>query len=211
MTLSFLCALESATLCYFSKGQYLIHQGDSVEYVYFLVEGSCERIEFSDTGEEILFNTKISHSGLDAIVGLNNLWVPAEVSFSGFVAKTDLTCYRIDADIFKKELQKHPDILDKIITMNLENYLSLRELFKSRQERRTPKSLCSLLLKYATTTSQGLMLPKEISNVTISRQIGIHQVTVAKIMSFLQKESIIQRTLDGIKIIDLIQSQEGLL
>lgn len=205
MDLSFICELESAIPCHFAKGTYLIRQDDPIQYVYYLLEGSCERIEFSESGEEILFNTKISHGGLEAIVGLNNLWVPTETSFSSFVAKTDLFCYRVDAPIFKQEMQKHTILLDEIITMNLRNYLALRTLFKSRQERRTPNQVCALLLKHAITTDKGLYVAKKLSNVSISRQLGVHQVTVAKIMSFLQKEMILKRTSAGIQILDLSQ------
>ena len=59
-----------------------------------------------------------------------------------------------------------------------------------------------MLLRQATASNDGLYLPKKLSNVSISHQIGVHQVTVAKIMSYLQKEAIIQRTPQGIQILD---------
>ena len=202
MDLSFLCQLPGAHICRFNKGEYLIHQGETMHYVYYLQSGSCERIEYSDCGDEIIFNTKLSDSGVNAVVGLNNLWNPEPVSFSSFIAKTSVTCCRIDAALAKNALLERPDILDAILTMQMDNYLRLRALFKCHHERRTPSLLCDLLLRQAADEGDGLYLPKKLSNVSISHQLGVHQVTVAKIMSCLQKEAAIQRTPKGVKILD---------
>ena len=102
MDLSFLCQLPGAHVCHFNKGEYLIHQGDPMPYVYYLQNGSCERIEYSDCGDEIIFNTKLSGSGINAVVGLNNLWNTEPISFSSFIAKTSVTCCRIDAVLAKR-------------------------------------------------------------------------------------------------------------
>ena len=203
MDLSFLCQLPSAYPCRFSKGQYLIHQGDAMDYVYFLHSGRCERIEYSDCGDEIIFNTKISGEGLNALVGLNNLWNPQPYSFSSFIAKTNVTCSRIEAASAKQALLTRPDILDAIMALQMDNYLRLRALFKCHHERRTPNLLCELLIKNAAASPDGLSLPKKLTNVSISHQLGVHQVTVAKIMAYLQKEAIIERTPAGLKILDL--------
>ncbi len=202
MDLSFLCQLPGAHICHFNKGEYLIHQGDPMPYVYYLQSGSCERIEYSDCGDEIIFNTKLSGSGVNAVVGLNNLWNTEPVSFSSFIAKTSVTCCRIDAVLAKNALLERPDILDAILTLQMENYQRLRALFKCHHERRTPSLLCALLLRQAAASSDGLYLPKKLTNVSISHQLGVHQVTVAKIMSYLQKEAVIQRTLKGVNILD---------
>ena len=208
MDLSFLCQLPGARICHFNKGEYLIHQGDPMPYVYYLQSGTCERIEYGDCGDEIIFNTKLSGGGLNAVVGLNNLWNTDPVIFSSFIAKTSVTCCRIDAALAKKALLERPDILDAILTLQMENYQRLRALFKCHHERRTPSLLCALLLRSAMDNGTGLYLPKKLTNVSISHQLGVHQVTVAKIMSCLQKEAVIQRTLKGVKILDRQKLQE---
>lgn len=208
MELSFLCQLPDVRACHFHKGEYLIRQGEPMPYIYYLQSGSCERIEYSDCGDEIIFNTKLSDSGINAVVGLNNLWNAEPVSFSSFIAKTNITCCRIDAQLAKKALLERPDILDAILTLQMDNYLRLRALFKCHHERRTPSLLCDLLLRSAMDSEDGLYLPKKLSNVTISRQLGVHQVTVAKIMSCLQKEAVLQRTAIGVKILDRQKLQD---
>lgn len=202
MDLSFLCQLPGSYLCRFKKGEYLIHQGDPLLYIYYLQSGSCERIEYSDSGDELIYKTKLSDGSVSAVVGIHNLWHPESVSFSSFIAKTNITCYRIEAALAKDALLKRPDILDAILTSQMENYLHLHALFKNHHERRTPSLLCALLLRQAAASSDGLYLPKKLTNVSISHQLGVHQVTVAKIMSYLQKEAIIQRTPQGIQILD---------
>ena len=203
MDLSFLCQLPDSQTCRFVKGEYLIRQGEAMPYIYYLQSGRCERIEYSDCGDEIIFNTKMSGSGLNAVVGLNNLWNTEPVSFSSFLAKTNVICCRIDAALAKEALLLRPDILDAIISLQMDNYLRLRALFKCHQERRTPSLLCDLLLKQADPDPDGrLRLPKSLTNVSISRQLGVHQVTVAKIMAHLQKEALIKRTPQGLLLLD---------
>ena len=204
MDLSFLCQLEGATLCKFTKGECLVQQGDPLDYIYYLTEGVCERIELSEDGGEVLFNKKMPNDGPNSIVGLNTLWA-ASAGFcyvNTFVAITDVVCYRIDAVEAKKALQKCPEALDEILSTLSQKYLTLKEMYKSRQERRAPNQLCALLLKNIVITAEGMYINKKLKNVEISRQLNIHPVTVAKIMSFLQKEDILQRTSNGIKVLD---------
>lgn len=208
MDLSFLCQLPGTQLCHFNKGEYLIHQGDPLPYVYYLHSGQCERIEYSDCGNEIIFNTKMSGKGLNALVGLNNLWNPEPYSFSSFVAKTMVTASRIEATSAKEALRTRPDALDAIISLQMDNYLRLRALFKCHQERRTPNLLCELLLKNAAPNAEGWMVSKKLTNVSISHQLGVHQVTVAKIMTFLKKEGIVKRTPAGLKILNRDRLQD---
>lgn len=202
MDLSFLYNHPQATTCFFQKGEYLFHQGDPANCIYVLVDGMVERIEFSESGDEIIFGTKSSHEGIGAIVGLNNLWVSSHISFSSFLAVTPVQCVHLPGDTARALLLARPHIVDAMLYAQMENYMRLRSLFKSHRENRVPNLLAALLINSAVATSDGLVVPKEMTNIEMSRRLGVHQVTIAKIMMFLQKERVLERTPQGIRIVD---------
>lgn len=208
MDASFLCQLESAVLCKFSKGQYLAQQDDPLKYIYYLVEGCCERVDFTEDGGEILFNIKPADHSLNAIVGLHTLWTADFRYTNSFIAVTDVTCYRIDAMTAKQEILKYPEILDAIIASLNQKYLTLRDMYTSRQTRRIPNQICALLANHVITIDNVHMLSPQMTNVNISHQLNVHPVTVAKIMSFLQREHVILRTKNNVQILDLPQLQK---
>lgn len=202
LNLSFLSDLPSATVCTFKKGEFLINQGERVEHIYYLQKGVCEHIEYGPAGDEILYYQKRPNAGLESVIGLNHLWVSDSVAISSFYAKTDLVCIRVEAGEAKRAFLEHPLILDEIITGLAKKYIGLRSMFRYRHDRKIPAQLCRLLIGYAQSTQDQMIIPKSVSNVVLSRQLGAHQVTVAKIMSYLQKNGILKRTRDGIVIID---------
>lgn len=202
MDLSFLFDHPQASIRQFRKGEYLFHQGDIADCIYILQEGSVERIAFNESGDEIIFGTKASESGISAIVGLNNLWIPNHIAFSSFLAVSDVICTHLSADIAREVILQRPDIINAILYLQMGNYMRLRSLFKSHRENKIPNHLAELLAENIVPTKDGLYVPKDLTNVEISRQLGIHQVTVAKIMMFLQKESVLERTSRGIRIMD---------
>ncbi|MFP5528272.1 Crp/Fnr family transcriptional regulator [Peptococcus simiae] len=202
MDLSFLCQDVSAKQVSFSKGEYIIHQGDQLTHVYYISQGICERIEYAEDGNEILFSTKTSTKGLEALVGLNNLWNPSPYSISSFRAITNLTCWQIDAANAKKHLSASTSILNAIVAMQAKNYISLRRLFKSHHERRVPSLVCHFLLDHAKADKGNWLVPKNYTNAAIGRHLGVHPVTISRVLTFLRKRSILTRTEKGLYIIN---------
>lgn len=203
MDISFLCNLKSATPCTFQKGEYLFRQGEKQQYVYFLKNGIVERIEYNEAGIEVLYNTKSANSRFDTVVGLSNLWQKDHLIISDFIAKTSLECIRINANEAKESLSQHPDILGAMLTLSIEKYVDLRELFNAHHKRHIPNHLCKKLINLSSLENGKFVIPKKVTNVTLSKQLGVHLVTIAKIMSYLQKSAILERTPSGLRILNM--------
>lgn len=144
--LTFLCNLESATLCTFKKGEIVINQGEPVKYIYLLVKGICEHLEYSQAGDEIVYFKKTPNAGLDSIIGLNHLWLPDHIAISSFLAKTDLVCIRIELDEAKKEILMYPAVVESILSSLAIKFYDLRLMFNFRHNRQTPNQICNLLI-----------------------------------------------------------------
>lgn len=202
MDLTFLLELESARKCRFRKGDFLIFQGDKTEYIYYLIEGECERIEYSENGDLLKYNEKRTDDGLNSLVGINNLWIPDHISFSSFRALSDVVCYRLDIAEVMGVLQSRADILSALLVQLGDKYCQLRTLLSVHREKKIPAVFCFMLLQHAEASEGDELVAYNWSNVAICRSLGIHQVTGAKIMSLLQKEKIIERRASNIHIID---------
>ncbi|MFM9414050.1 Crp/Fnr family transcriptional regulator [Peptococcus simiae] len=208
MELTFLLDLPSACRYAFKKGDFLFLQGDAADCIYYLLEGSCERIAYSMDGNVIKYKEKSANDGVNSLVGINNLWMPDRTSHSSFKALSDIDCYRIDGEEVLAAVRTRPDILDALLRLQGDNYLHLTQLLNSHREKKIPAIFCSTLLEFAKEEDGAYRLPVTWKNAAICRMLGIHQVTAAKIMTYLRKHGIIERK-DGIifiKDIDALQT-----
>lgn len=133
---SFLCDFESATLCTFKKGEFIINQGEQFNYIYLIVKEICEHLEYSADGDEIVYFEKTTDGGLDAVIGLNHLWLPNYTAISSFLAKTDLVCIRVEIEEAKKEILMHSDVVEAILYQLAVKYYYVRSMFNFRHDRR---------------------------------------------------------------------------
>ena len=148
-------------------------------------------------------NTKKAGEGLNAIVGLNSLWTKEEHMVQlHFIAQTDITCLKISAAEVKAAFLERPDLLSEIIAFNVEQAFLLQERLHYRQKGRTANQICAFIRNNAVVVNKSSVVPKNITNVDMSMRLGVHQVTVARIMSFLKREKIIERTPAGLKILN---------
>ena len=70
------------------------------------------------------------------------------------------------------------------------------------QEDSVVSSVCRFLLQVSVLSKEGLTVPKLFTYGEISRFLGVHEVTVSKIIGRLKQESLITRTPSGLFITD---------
>lgn len=191
------------TLCEFKKGDYIIRQGEKVEFLYLLVSGTCRRTTITEKGDEIIFGIKKpSDDIIRSLVGVLVLYSNG-ISANDFIADTKCNCYRIPKQTFLGYVQDKPDILNRLIHLAMEGSRELASSFQARQEGKVANRLCELLLKNAQQRQGKLLVSKEYSNLNqISRFLGVHRVTVARIIKALKEEGVIYKEEDGIVILD---------
>ena len=199
-----LLKMPGVTYCEFKKGESLIHQGEEVNYIYYLISGKCYRMCTTDKGDEVIYGVKESNDFVKSLVGVLILYGKENrISSSEFIARNKCCCYRIPQKTFFAYVENKPEILTQLLHIAMSEYQELYNSFQARQEGKVANRLCALLLKHAQLNGGRLLVNKTFSNnAEISRFLGIHKVTVAKILKALKEKGILDKDKDGIIIYD---------
>lgn len=197
-----LLIMPGVLYCEFRKNDYIIRQGEKVDFLYYLISGTCYRTTITEKGDEIINGVKESNNNfIHALLGVLVLYSDG-ISRNQFIARSKCCCYKIPKEIFFEYVQDKPDILTQLLKMTMWEHRELAGSFQARQEGKVANRLCNLLLKNAQTKQGKRLIDKEYSNSTISRFLGIHKVTVARILRVLKDEGIIDKQKEGIIILD---------
>jgi len=197
-----LIKLPGVFYCEYAKGDYIIRQGEPVDSVYYLQSGTCYRATITDKGDEIIYGIKESNNLEKSLVGVLTCFSDG-FSKNNFIAGSKCTGYKIPKKVFMAYVDDKPDLLKKLLYMAMAEYQELIGSFQSRQEGRVANRLCDLLLKNAAMSEGRLVVNRTHHNYEqISRFLGIHKVTVARIVRTLKKEGIISKEKTGFVILD---------
>lgn len=194
--------MPGVTYCEFKKGETIISQGDKVEYIYYLISGICYRTEINAKGDAITYGTKQSGDFIKSLIGVLMLY--SNVSSSAhFIAKSKCCCYKIPKDVFFQYINDKPEMLSQLLYLAERGYGHLLSLFRSKQEKTIANLLCELLLNNAVLKEGKLLVNKTFSNnAEIAGFLGIHKVTVSKILKTLKTEGVITKEKEGVIILD---------
>lgn len=190
---------------FFKKGEYLIRLGQQVDHIYYLAQGSVDRTMVNTRGIENYMSRKDAGKGVWSLVGVLFLYEkdgPPYISDNDFVAATDCICYRIRVDECRARLFEHPEVLEDVVRVAVHECSNMREAFLARTESPAYVQMCRILLDSAVRTSKGLMVPRTMTNVVIAARISAHKVTVSRMLHMLREQGIIERTPDGLCILD---------
>lgn len=191
--------LEGVEYCRFNKGDVIIDIGEEPQSICIIVNGRCKRIKYSDKGNELILQSY----GKGALVGGVILYRDL-ISTSKIVATKTTFCYRIPKKLFLSLLDKNIWLMKKFLDQLIAEHMTLIINFNSKQDGRTPNLICRFLLDNAKETPDGRLLVNKIySNAEVSRYLGIHKVTAARIISQLRHEGLIERTANGIFLLDV--------
>lgn len=196
-----LLKMDGVVKCEFEKGSYIIRQGDKMDSLYYLVSGTCYRTLITERGDEIIYGIKESNNYIHSMLGVLTLFSNG-ISAYHFIAKSKCCCYKIPKEAFFQYVQDDADILSQLLHMATDNIRELVDSLQARNEGKVGNRLCKFLLSNAQDMQGVLLVSKGYSNATISKFLGIHKVTVAKILRALKEEGIIRKGKDGIVILN---------
>ncbi len=113
--------------------------------------------------------------------------------FFMITAKTGCTVYRIPKAQFD-QLFERPDVKDLILHELMDNYRNVLDHYALNQDDSAVIRLCYLLDEQSFPDADGrLLLDSCFSYSELSKYLGVHDVTVARIMSTLKKQGIIEK------------------
>lgn len=178
----------------FYRGDYIIKQGELVEAIYYLETGRCYRGAQTEGGNEVFFDFKMAFGSFyDALVGVLAMFSSDQKSECNFIA-TELTCaYRIPVDIAMNYFSEDPVMLKQLLAISIDKQRQISWLFAARQEGRVPNQLCKLLYfnSYLAEDGRRRVHPDYSSFIRLSQKLGVHKVTISKMIRALREEGII--------------------
>lgn len=178
---------------------------ESKPYVYYLVEGTCSICGQSLEGQE---QTLLYQMPGDIIGHIPYLMPHGAFSVlysyqrPRVIAKTNCTVYKIPVPAFLKQCETDVVFSNYLLKRLAFNYDMVISHLKQIQEEPSAVVLCRFLLRMASETPQGLVVPKLFTHKEISGYFGIHDITVSRMMSSLKKRGYIDRIPEGLLIVD---------
>ena len=186
----------------FDKGDVILRQGDPVEYLYLLESGTCYRHMVTDKGDTIIYAIKKPGNTVSSLLGVLNLYNRDETSCFSFVARSPCQCQCIPVEAFRKWADNQPAVLKDLIILSSDNSLELRLAFRSFQEGRIANRLCRILMNCSEKTNDGLIISKDYTFSEMASMLGVHHVTVSRIVRSLCNDGVLQKQHQYLKIMD---------
>ena len=176
---------------YFKKNQTIFKEGERCEYVFVIIEGKVEIVSYSFSGKEVIYNTLERNQ----IFG-NNLVFSSDPFYKGDVMSlTDSTIVFIKKEDLLVLLSKNQSFLKEYLKIQSDfgKYLNSQiKLFSidSAKER----------FEYYLFINKGEI---EFKNITsLARSLNLKRETLSRLISKLEKENVIKRSLHHIAVIN---------
>lgn len=193
------------------KGTIFIKQGDPVEYVYCITKGYFYRIMTTIKGDEVIYSIKSASNNLaESLIGVFYLYGSqssrthcGRLSLTDFVAMTDCEGYLIPKETFYQLAQYDPELLGCLLDTALDEYAQLIQNYQSHQEQSVANRLCRLLLEYSEPNDDNSSRLVLVKNVDLAGFLGVHKVTVARIIKSLKEQHIVERDNHDLRIVNV--------
>lgn len=172
---------------YFKKNQTIFKEGERCEYVFVIIEGKVEIVSYSFSGKEVIYNTLERNQ----IFG-NNLVFSSDPFYKGdvislsdstivFIKKEDLLVLLSKNQAFLKEYLKIQSDFGKYLNSQIKLFS-----LDSAKER----------FEYYLFINKGEI---EFKNITsLARLLNLKRETLSRLISKLEKENVIKRSLHHI-------------
>lgn len=184
----------------YKKNQYIFDSSSSDEssYVYYLDRGIASLNRISEEGDMQVY----LYFGEKRVIGFTDALIrhyPASrnhlIASTPFwiMAKTDCTCYCMRNTRFETLLRESPRFTDWILSAAISNYMDLLNKSVWAMDGDNTAQLCQWLLTCRVEKDGRPVIPKTFSLAEVARYLGIHPVTVSRIVRKLTDQGAIAR------------------
>ena len=186
----------------FQKGDIIISQGEKTKYLYFLESGSCYRSIITDKGDNVIYEIKEAGYSIDSLVGVLTAYNYAGESYFTFKARTVCKCLKISVKNFNKWVMENSEHIKELVNLAPEKSKDVREAFQAFQEGRVANRFCHILLSCSQTIEGKLIINNKYTVTEMAAMLGVHQVTVSRILHALSEEKVLKRIRQGFLVLD---------
>lgn len=188
----------------FGKGEFLFQEGDSAEGLLVIKKGYVKVIKQAISGKNIVIRLVFPNEIMGEVAMFNN--IPYPVSAQALV---DTAAYEISRENLVSYIQKHPDVIAKIIGVCVrrleEAYATINGLGTKSLEQRVVFTLLKLAEKTGKRNGSHMMLDISLSRQDLAEMVGGTQESVCRVMANLKREGVIKSLSRKIVISDLDQ------
>lgn len=172
------------------KGECLYNSNTSSEYVYCIESGLCALLSITKSGEEKIYHYFSAGNLINFTPAY--LSTPSNVAFFMY-AKTDCYVYELTYNKFYALLTSNPDLNRYVMILFASHFSNVLSHFHFMQEASVPSRVCKTLLDFSTTLLDEHIVHKHFSYVEIGKYLGVHTVTISRIMGALKQEGAIEK------------------
>lgn len=201
--------LHHGTLIQFKKNTILFDENNTAkpQFVYYLAEGICSVSGISRNGREQIFLYQKSGEMIGHVPFLmsaedqSHLYAYRRPTI---ITKTSCIFYEIPGESFIEYLNQHLEFSIYLNHLLAHNYSVALAHLKQMQEDSVASSICRFLLQVSIPYENGMLVSKMFTYNEISKFLGIHEVTVSKVIGRLKQESFVTKIPSGILISDAV-------
>lgn len=190
------------------KNQYFSSINNQENQLHYLVSGVCALVRFTKNGEEIIYHyfkegdviggvpLFLSHfrKMTDGNGGTGGMY-----NYCSLYTKTECVLYKVPFLVVERKIKENPEFACIIGACISRHFMEMITHNHTAMEEHTTERLCRTLLQLADWKNSRLELQKYFTYTELARYLGVHSMTVSKIMLSLKKMGIIEK--EGHKII----------
>lgn len=179
------------------KNHYFSSINNEEKTVYCLVSGVCALVRFTQNGEEVIYHyfkegdciggvpLFLSHNDTTGLYSLYN--------FCSLFTKTECVLYKISFSAIERMIRETPEIGFWISECVSRHFMAVISHIHSSVEDHTAGRLCRTLLELAYEKHGRFELERYFTNTELAKYLGVHSVTISKIMGVLKKMDVIEK------------------
>ncbi len=169
----------------FRKGQTILYEEDTNEYMYIIFEGEVKAIQTTEDGKEIILAMHGSGDFFGEISLLDGKTIPARV----MATKDAITAIISKKDFYS--LLGHNKVaikMSQILCSRLrESWAKVQMLNFNNASQRVKMLLIMLSDKYGSKSDEGIILEIKLTHQDIAEMSGMTRETVTRVIDKLQK------------------------
>lgn len=194
------------TLIQVKKHDLLSNRAQKDKYVYCLEQGLCALHSISTDGREQIYQYFFPGDFVGFIPAFVKSYSDETFYAFSITAKSACTLYQIPYRTFLDYVDTHPDFYRWLFQVTVSHYDNALRHSYALQEGDNITSLCHALMELSTCQNGVCLLPKDFSYPELSNYLGVHTITVTRLMARLKEAGIISK--QGHQTI--IQDMDGL-
>lgn len=175
------------------------------DYIYCLTEGICALISLKECGKEHIYQFLKPGSLIcfvPAYLKSINQSSPSPDPFFMVVSKSNCIVHKIHHSKFFSLISEHPELIQYIMFSMAETSRNLLKHLYTINESNTVAKLAFTLLALSEEEHNQTIITKEFNYTELAKYLGIHHITVSKIMSIFKDIGVINKKGRQIIILD---------